>query len=188
MANIACLGWGSLIWDPRGLPIQRYWFEDGPLIRLEFARQSEDGRVTLVIIERSARPVRSLWALMDSETVEGARKALRLREGTKSKHIGSWSVGTRAPDSIPELDKWAAAKQLDHVIWTALPPHIGKGIEKDERTPTKEEVVHHLQNLTGTQRDHAEQYIRRAPPQIDTAYRRQIEEVFYWHPTSKTTA
>ena len=182
MANIACLGWGSLIWDPRELPIQRHWFEDGPLIRLEFARQSEDGRITLVI-ECSARPVRSLWALMDSETVENAHEALRLREGkVKPDHIGSWSVGTRAPDSIPELDKWAATKQLDHVIWTKLPPKIG-GV--NGKTPTEDEVVNHLRTLTGTQRDHAEQYIRCAPPQIDTGYRRQIEKVFHWFPTDR---
>ena len=156
------------------------WFEDGPLIRLEFARQSQDERITLVI-ECSARPVRSLWALMDSETLEDAHEALRLREGKViPNQIGRWSFGTRAPDSIPGLDKWASTKQLDHVIWTALPPRIGG----DERTPTKKEVVNHLQSLTGTERDRAKQYIRRAPLQIDTAYRRQIEAVLHWFPTS----
>ncbi len=118
---------------------------------------------------------------MDSETVDEAHEALRLREGkVKSDYIGKWSVGTRAPDSIPELDKWAAAKQLDHVIWTALPPKFG-GVNK--KTPTKEEIINYLHTLKEPQRDLAKKYIRRAPPQIDTAYRRQIEAVFHWNPT-----
>ncbi len=118
---------------------------------------------------------------MDSETLEDAHKALQSREKTKSRYIGRWSAGTRAPDSIPELDKWAAMKQLDHVIWTDLPPKFGD----EEKAPTIEEVISHLQNLTGAERDHAEKYIRRAPPQVDTPYRRQIEAVLNWLPTNR---
>lgn len=181
MTVIACLGWGSLVWDPRELPIQRWWFEDGPLVPLEFARQSKDGRITLVI-EPSARPVRALWALMDIENTGDAREALRMREGILEKnalkHVGVWSNHDAAPSSIPGIDGWAHVQAIDGVVWTALPPKFGD----KERTPTEEEVVQHLHELSGTKRDLAEQYVRRAPRQIDTAYRRRIERELHWIP------
>ena len=179
MTNIACLGWGSLIWCHKNLPIRRHWFEDGPLIPLEFARQSKDDRITLVI-SLAARPVRSLWALMDSDSLEEAKERLRLREGrTKPEYIGDWSRGGRSPDEIPELSEWALARNVDSVVWTALPPRF-KG--DDNRHPGVEDVLRYLQALSGTARDAAEQYIRRAPRQIDTAYRRRIEAEFQWLP------
>ena len=117
MANIACLGWGSLIWDPRELPIQRYWFDDGPLIRVEFARKSLDKRVTLVL-HPEAKPVRSLWALMDADNVEMARQHLGSREGIPEENwrdsIGAWPE--RNPNCIVGLDDWARAKQIDAVV------------------------------------------------------------------------
>ena len=180
MTNIACLGWGSLIWDPRNLPIRRYWFKDGPLIPLEFARQSEDDRITLVIT-LAARPVRSLWALMDSDSLEEAKERLRLREGrTKPEYIGDWSRGQLSPVSIPGLSEWALTRNVDSVVWTALPPKF-KG--ENNRQPGVEDVLQHLQELSGTKQDAAEKYIRRAPRQIDTAYRRRIEAELQWLPS-----
>lgn len=178
MTNIACLGWGSLIWDPRDLPIRRHWFEDGPLIPVEFARHSKGDRITLVIVP-SARPVRSLWALMDSDSLDEAREHLREREGTVDRYIGYWSRESDSPECIPELSEWALARNVDHVIWTGLPSRF-KG--KNHRVPSEEEVLKHLRQLLGTVRDEAERYIRRAPQQIDTEYRRRIEAELRWFP------
>ncbi|MDE0680083.1 MAG: hypothetical protein OXI11_07710 [Gammaproteobacteria bacterium] len=181
MTNIACLGWGSLIWDPRNLPIQRYWFNDGPLIPVEFARKSDDGRITLVI-SPAVRPVRALWALMDGDSLEEAKKQLQQREGAKNpEHIGNWSRGRPPPEKIPELNEWALARNIDSVIWTKLPPNFKDG---DNGKPRVEDVLRYLRELTGTARDAAEQYIRRAPRQIDTAYRRRIEAELQWLPTA----
>lgn len=181
MTRIACLGWGSLVWDPRDLPIQREWFRDGPFVQVEFTRKSEDGRITLVL-EHSARDVRSLWALMDSPDLAYAREALRCREGISRKnegqHIGNWSSGDPSPTSIPDLSSWAVANTIDHVVWTALSSKFDATLQ----TPTAEQVIGYLKGLVGTKRDHAEQYVRRAPRQIDTAYRRLIEAELNWIP------
>ena len=176
MANIACLGWGSLIWDPRGLPIQRYWFDDGPLIRVEFARKSLDKRVTLVL-HPEAKPVRSLWALMDADSVEIARQHLGSREGIPKVNwrdsIGAWPE--RNPNCIVGLDDWARAKQLDAVVWTALDSNFN-----EKGRCLEDQVIGHLQSLVASRRDEAERYVRRAPRQIDTELRRRIEVKLKW--------
>ena len=181
MTTIACLGWGSLVWDPRELPIHRTWHQDGPFVRVEFSRQSNDGRITLVL-EKSASLVRSLWAVMDTPDVDVAREALRAREGINIKnleaHIGKWSRGEDSPALTPDLPAWAAAHGIQHVIWTALPPKFSGA----EQTPTQDQVVKYLGGLSGAQRDNAERYIRFTPKQIDTAYRRSIEAALQWTP------
>lgn len=175
MPTIACLGWGSLVWDPRELPIQRIWFADGPFLSVEFLRQSTDKRITLVL-DSIASPVRSLWAVMDVDHLPTARDALRKREGCNEAYIASWSRGDAAPAKIGKLLEWSAAHGVDSVIWTSLPAKIGAV----ERRPSIEEVLCHLRGLRGDERDNAERYVRRAPTQIDTKYRRRIEAELGW--------
>lgn len=179
MTVIACLGWGSLVWDPRELPIQRTWFDDGPLIHVEFARQSKDGRITLVLTPTESA-VRSLWAVMDTSDIATAREALRNREGCKRTDIGSWISGEASPELVLGLPEWAHARGISAVVWTALPP---KFRDRIEAVPTEEDIVRYLSGLTGAARDAAERYVRNAPRQIDTARRRRIESVFQWTPT-----
>jgi hypothetical protein len=76
------------------------------------------------------------------------------------------------------MSTWANAHGVDNVIWTALPPKFG---DKD-RTPAIDEVLNHLKRLEGSRRDNAERYVRLAPSQIDTAYRRRIEAELGWTP------
>ena len=176
MPTIACLGWGSLVWDPRELPIQRRWFEDGPFINVEFVRQSQDDRMTLVLCGEVS-PVRSLWAVMLAPDLASARNMLRKREGCKLEAIGSWSRGAASPVHITELPEWAKARGVSDVIWTALPSKfeaVGGSV------PSVDQVVEYLSGLTGPARDAAEKYIRFAPRQIDTPYRQRIEAALGW--------
>jgi len=177
--KIACLGWGSLIWDPRDLPVQREWFKDGPFAPVEFTRRSSNDRITLVI-DPSASPVRLLWAHMLSDDLPSAKKALRDRESITGENwvskIGSWQQVEPAPAIMPELPKWADAHGLNAVIWTALGPKFGDR----EVSPSVDQVIEYLGGLTGAARENAKQYIERTPRQIDTEYRRRIEAALGW--------
>jgi hypothetical protein len=179
MMKIACLGWGSLVWDPRGLPIEGQWLEDGPLAPVELLRQSDDGRITLVI-EPSAMPITLLWANMGSIDLRQAKQALGEREGIplslRDSRIGQWQRGGVATDSIQDLPAWAEERNLGAVIWTALGPKFDGRVAK----PSLEQVVGYLRGLSGKKRSRAKEYIRCAPRQIDTEYRRGIEASLGW--------
>lgn len=179
MAIIACLGWGSLVWDPQELPIQSEWFTDGPYIQVEFLRQSDDGRITLVL-NGSAPRVRSLWALMDYTDIAAAREALRIRERVppkRSARIAGWTKGEKSPELIHDLPEWAASHGLEGVVWTAL---FSRFNGEEGYIPTIEQVLDYLKGLTGPVRELAERYIRYAPQQVDTPYRRHIEAALHW--------
>jgi hypothetical protein len=182
---IACLGWGSLVWDPRELPVRRKWFEDGPLLPLEFARQSSDQRLTLAIVPTLKTKVRGLWALFSVDSLPEAHEALRKRErvpeNNKDTHIKVWP-GEDERDPIPaEIASWARSLRLSGVVWTALPPRFNG----ENRAPTEVEAVDYLRTLVQENRaGNAEHYIRMAPQQVDTPYRRRFEAEFGWTPLS----
>jgi hypothetical protein len=179
--EIACLGWGSLIWDSGSLKTKSIWFEDGPKLPIEFARQSSDDRITLVIVRGKEIPwVQSLWALLDVKSMEGAIEMLRAREGIPKsnidKHIGSCT----SSDTVENDDEIAKSIQnwlvrndndLDGVVWTDLPPKFN-GI--NNRIPSVGEVIKHIQSLEGERAERAKEYVQKAPPQIGTKYRKEI--------------
>lgn len=152
------------------------WESDGPELPLEFARQSKNKRVTLVICSEGTL-CRTLWAPLRVGSVSEAVEELRVREGTVGKHIGFWSP-TEASDH-PCRDvvaAWAEANDLSGVVWTALPPKF------DDRdvAPSEAELLSYLKCLDAESRERAEEYVRRAPQQIQTAYRLVMERELAW--------
>jgi len=176
MKTIACLGWGSLVWEPRELPTRGIWFQDGPLLPIEFARQSQDDRITLVIVPQPDEVVlvRSLWTLLNVRDLREARVKLKEREGTVLRRIATWSDDGDEADG--PIGLWARRLGLDGVVWTALPPKFG-GVE---RMPSLDEIIMHLRGLPAKKRRRAAKYIRNTPTQIATAYRRGIEDELEW--------
>jgi hypothetical protein len=180
---IACIGWGSLIWDKRNLDVDGEWRADGPALPVEFARQSSDGRITLVLVQGFAS-VPTLWSAFNTRDLATARESLRQREGVfrsrADDFIACWRRGEE-PASEPDatISHWAAGRNLEAAVWTNLRP---KFAGTDGRIPTEVELVAYLQALEGETRVAAERYVRRTPPQIATAYRRAIEGTLDWTP------
>lgn len=178
--KIVCIGWGSLIWNPSDLKIQRKWFQDGPILPVEFTRISDNKRVTL-IIDRESRPVRTLWALMSIDNLNEAQESLRERENTPDiSNIHKVEVNEDTKDNLKlEIVSWLKSKKLDAAIWTGL--SYNKKYFNGERPPI-ERIIDHLKGLKKEKRICAEYYIRKAPRQVDTVYRREIEKNFGWTP------
>ena len=174
--KIACLGWGSLIWKPQHLPVAGEWHTDGPMLPIEFARVSDGGELATVICVNAA-PIQVLWAWLDIEDVTVACDALRKREGIDDDRVDG--VGLLIIDETPEgeLAEWAQEHGIEAVGWTALPP---KSAEMEGRAPTVTEAIAYLDSLTGETREHAQDYIKSVPEQIDTVYRRAIVETLGW--------
>ena len=186
-SRIACIGWGSLVWDDtRDLPLASNWHNDGPMLPIEFARESGGRRMTLVICEDRSR-VQTLWALADATDIATARLQLGVREHPTATpqwmetEIGFWDrqSGRSHGREVGEIAAWAEAKGLAGAVWTNLQCGF-RGRARRGVMPTGNAVVAHLQGLVGDERSKAEEYVRRAPPQIQTPFRQLIVEQLGW--------
>ena len=175
------LGWGSLIWDKeKEFPVESGWAHDGPCLPVEFARQSSDERITLVIAHGS-RLVRVFSARLKVDSLSDARSALACREGIR-KEFSNRSIGYWSPSEVSShkeskvIGHWACEKGVDGVVWTALKPRF-KG---ETRMPSVDEVIKHLNGLSGSERRIAKEYICKTPPEVRTDYRLAIERELGW--------
>lgn len=167
---IACLGWGSLIWKPESLPLASEWFLDGPLLPIEFSRVGDGGELATAICP-DAPPVKVLWSVLAVESLEQACEALRQREQIPADRQGGIGLFKAGRSPVGTMARWAAQRQLDAVVWTALEPRFE---DNEGRVPSLDDVLAYLSGLTGETLAHVRDYIRQVPRQIDTPYRREI--------------
>src|SRR6266550_178989 len=182
--NIICLGWGSLIWDPDGLPIpetkpvDRAWRTDGPFLPVEFARHSRrSGIMTLVIVE-GVKTVPVLWSSLLVADLDTAKRCLAIRECRRKDHgpiseetieafskkwLGYWTHEHSQGRCAEIVAEWAASKDADAVLWTDLPARYN---DTDGQVPTSDEVLQLLRGLSGEQRQRAMEYVMKAPKQV----------------------
>jgi hypothetical protein len=119
---------------------------------------------------------------MEPTKIEAAAEALRVREGIPTeyaqKNVGRWTNGSPSPAIIPGLSEWARAQGVDGVVWTALRHNF----HKPRVRPTSDEVVAHLRAVSSANLVEVEEYVRFAPRQIATPYRKVIEAALGWTP------
>src|ERR1700686_3191552 len=176
---IACLGWGSLIWDPRKLELRNNrpeaWHNDGPRMPIGYAGVSSRERMTLVIVPRR-RLVTVLWNEMKGDDIDRAIRSLREREETDA--VECWRSGANGDSTYARrIGTWARRVGVDAVMWTALSPKFGGRLG---RIPSRAEVIKYLRPVEGVDRTEAERYVRRTPSQIKTRYRAAIESALGW--------
>jgi hypothetical protein len=185
--KIACIGWGSLVPNPGSLPIDGSWRNDGPQLRVEFARESAGHHMTLVICSdvESVPPVSTYWTLLEITDMDAARKALGLREyadardGWIARHIGFWDAraGRKQGACADSIASWGAEKKLRGAVWTDLPYGF---IASRNLMPSADEVLAHLQKLAPDKLAIAKAYVEIAPNQTDTPFRRRFAKDLGW--------
>lgn len=175
--KIACIGWGSLIWDQRNLKVKGEWFNDGPKLPIEFARESGDGRITLVIEEKS-EVVMTFWSIFITEDFDEALESLRSRERTNIRHIHHQLAQEETKSEIERIIKsWLIEKNLDCAIWTGLPPKFS---DVENKVPTINEILEYIASLDELTLNKTKEYIQNTPQQISTNFRNSITEKFHW--------
>jgi hypothetical protein len=183
IVKVACLGWGSLVWNPGELKVEPAWKTNGPLLPIEFARLSENGRLTLVIVPSPYQLVQSLWSLFTAASLDDARVSLKDREGAgRIEDIHYWENGAQQPAECIRgvVAAWASNEGLDAVVWTGLGP---KGFgDNRRRGPTLGEAIGYLGALkVGSEpRRLAQEYVERAPAQIATPFRAAFAADLGW--------
>jgi hypothetical protein len=182
--KIAILAWGSLIWNPLTLRFDNSigWLPNGPKLPIEFARISSDGRLTLVIKEGSDE-VQTYYGISLYSEIDEAIFDLALREGCPKKRIccvdKSEKIDIKSLNSIhASIYVWMSHKDIDAVIWTDLKSNFN---DKLGFAFTETHALNYLKYLTLDKKILAEEYVRKAPLEVNTPLRQMIEDEFKWY-------
>jgi hypothetical protein len=178
--RIAIIGWGYLIWDPRGLDLQPEWHADGPLLPVEFARFSNGPLLTPVLVE--GVPLQpALWTHSRKSSVLAAAADLAIREGVLTHDIGNWTLAEDMGISSgieATIGQWVRSKGLDGAVWRAQEPNL------PDRSPgvASEQVrLEYLRELvTSGRAAAAKEHIERTPEQIATRFRELVRRGLGW--------
>lgn len=177
--RIAILGWGSLLWDARPAfdNLHHQWWEDGPVLKIEFSRisRTRSGALTLVLDPINGAANRVSYCLSKRSNLSQAVEDLKLQESTIPKNIGFVDTNgakcSRDQESMDSITTWASAKRLAGVVWTDLPSNF-REITGELFFP--ERALAYLNTLDDEAAKVALEYIHRAPASIQTPLREAL--------------
>lgn len=180
--RIVFLAWGSLIWEPRDLPLATNWCESGCILPIEFSciSTSRHGALTLVVDPVHEVPVPTQFAISARSNLNQAIRDLRLREGTENKrNIGfvnllSNSQRTRHESVASTIRTWAGEQHFDAAVWADFPSNFE---ERVGEVFSVEYAVAYLQRLPQIGQIAAREYIERAPIGLQTPVRQLFTSV-----------
>ncbi len=172
------------MWKPGVLRVAGPWLPGGPDLPIEFARTSQDGRLTLVLLE-GAPVVPTRFVELSYATAEQAQEALAGREGSGVESIGVWpGPEPKYPVGAAAIAAWAEASGFDAVVWTALRPKF-RGVF-GQVPQDAGDVLAYLRDLDEETAARAREYICNAPAEVRTPYRLSIESQLGWLPVGAT--
>jgi hypothetical protein len=159
------------------------WIRPGPVLPIEFARVSEDGRLTLVIHPGSP-PQQTYWAQSGFDEVQAARRNLKDREGCSLAaihHFPPNDAGRLLPSAVTAaLESWLPKNTDIHAaVWTGLTTNW---CEKFQRDFSPDEAVRYLEGLEAERKQasatykRAKEYVQNAPSSIQTEVRTRMRE------------
>jgi hypothetical protein len=179
--RIAVLAWGSLLWDRGALAIDGNFQPTGPKLPIEFSRISGDGRLTLVIDESCGATCTTYVTRSAHEDLNDAIENLRVREKMQtSRGVGfvvpasgsqSATAKDRHPLALSTIAAWVLSSGHDAVIWTALASNFQQKISD---AFSVKGAIRYLEQLDGSARAVALNYIRRAPREVQTPLRSAV--------------
>ncbi len=195
--TVTVIGWGSLIWNRECLKLRGRWHRDGPELPVEFARISNDGSLTLVTNnERGWEKQKTYWVVMDFEDVGTAEENLRKREAhgkdTRTPMGVVRGIEARPSEGTIDCMIWDWMKNngdIDAVIWTALGERWIPRRSFESVEVLAEAALKYMENLEraakddekkGKLFDQVQEYVRKTPPQIDTAVRKLLRDKKGW--------
>ena len=126
--KIACIAWGSLLWKPGPLKLASEWQPDGPLLPLEFVRDSDDSDQLALVLHEPAPLMPTYWAWLATENIASAREMLRQREKIRPQYpqwVGSIPDPNGQPaQSAQRVAAWMRAIDIEAAVWTAAPGRV----------------------------------------------------------------